>query len=116
MATYLTRIAINLSLNELKRRKRKTIFFKDNPTDNELEVPAADQSFLYDGTNEIIQQGIQQLEPKFRSVVVLRLVEGYSTNETAKILKIPTGTVLSRLARAQKKLKEILSPMIQETL
>ena len=63
-----------------------------------------------------IQQAIQQLEPKFRSVVVLRLVDGYSTDETAKILKTPAGTVLSRLARAQKKLKEILSPMIQETL
>jgi len=46
---------------------------------------------------------------------VLRLIDGYSTQETAQILKIPVGTVLSRLARAQKKLKEILLPVIGET-
>jgi len=41
-------------------------------------------------------------------VIVLRLIDGYSTDETAKILDIPVGTVLSRLARAQAKLKAVL--------
>jgi RNA polymerase sigma-70 factor (ECF subfamily) len=66
-----------------------------------------------DENREIIQRAIQELAPKFRSVIVLRLIDGYSTEETAKILKVPIGTVLSRLARAQKKLKEILSPMLE---
>jgi len=42
-------------------------------------------------------------------------MDGYSTTETAEILKLPTGTVLSRLARAQNKLKEILSPYFGES-
>jgi RNA polymerase sigma-70 factor (ECF subfamily) len=116
VATYLTRIAINLSLNELKRRKRKSLFFNQNLTEAEFELPGENPSDGYDGMNELIQKAIQRLEPKFKSVIVLRLIDGYATNETAKILKIPVGTVLSRLARAQKKLKEILSPMLQETL
>jgi RNA polymerase sigma-70 factor (ECF subfamily) len=62
---------------------------------------------------ELIRRAIQELAPKFRSVIVLRLIDGYSTEETAKILHVPIGTVLSRLARAQKKLKEILSPMLE---
>ena len=49
-----------------------------------------------------------QLEPEFKSVATLRLVEGYSTEETAELLQIPLGTVLSRLARAQKKLRSRL--------
>jgi RNA polymerase sigma-70 factor (ECF subfamily) len=51
---------------------------------------------------------METLSPKFRSVVNLRLAEGYSTEETAKILHIPVGTVLSRLQRAQKKLQLVL--------
>ncbi|MCK4596570.1 RNA polymerase subunit sigma, partial [bacterium] len=61
---------------------------------------------------EMVQRAIQKLESKFRSVVVLRLIDGYSTRETADILNVPVGTVLSRLARAQDKLKELLSPYI----
>jgi DNA-directed RNA polymerase specialized sigma24 family protein len=45
-------------------------------------------------------------------VVTLRLIEGYSTAETAEALNIPQGTALSRLARAQKKLQKILSPQL----
>ena len=55
-------------------------------------------------TRELVHQALQKLEPKFRSVVVLRMLQGYSTREAAQILKVPQGTVLSRLARAQEKL------------
>jgi hypothetical protein len=61
----------------------------------------------------MVQKAIQQLAPKFRSVIVLRLIDGYSTQETAHILNLPLGTVLSRLARAQMKLKKILEPYFQ---
>jgi RNA polymerase sigma-70 factor (ECF subfamily) len=44
-------------------------------------------------------------------VVVLRLLEGYSTRETAEVLDLPQGTVLSRLSRAQEQLKVIISKM-----
>lgn len=116
VGTYLTRIAINLSLNELKRRRRKSLFFSPQLTEAEFEIPDVAATRGYDGMHEVIQKAIQRLDPKFRSVVVLRLVDGYATEETAKILDVPVGTVLSRLARAQKKLKEILSPMLQESL
>ena len=60
---------------------------------------------------EIVRMGLEQLDPKHRIVVVLRLIEGHSTKETAQILRLPLGTVLSRLARAQERLKEILAPL-----
>ena len=63
---------------------------------------------------ERIEQAIARLDEDFRSVIVLRLIDGYSTAETAKILNIPLGTVLSRLARAQRKLREILKPVAGE--
>ena len=114
VGTYLTRIAINLSLNELKKRKRKHMLFLDKSSDETFDIPEPNSPDPYDGDKEIIQSAIQELEPKFRSVIVLRLIDGYSTKETAEILKLPTGTVLSRLARAQNKLKHILSPYFGE--
>jgi RNA polymerase sigma-70 factor (ECF subfamily) len=111
VGTYLTRIAINLSLSELKRRKRRNLFFT-RQSEEGPDIPDINANNGYDDEKEIIRQAIQKLEPKFRSVIVLRLYDGFSTEETAKILKIPIGTVFSRLARAQKKMKEILSPYI----
>ena len=50
---------------------------------------------------------LQKLNPDFRAVVVLRMLEGYSTKETAELLEIADGTVLSRLSRGMKQLQEI---------
>ncbi|HLP47406.1 MAG TPA: sigma-70 family RNA polymerase sigma factor [Candidatus Kapabacteria bacterium] len=114
--TYITRIAINLSLNELKRRKLKAkIFFQEykSQKDDDLLNNLTDKNNNYRGEiTHAVRQGIDLLDAKSRAVIVLRLIDGYSTAETAKILELPMGTVLSRLARAQKKLKTILQPFL----
>ena len=109
IGTYLTRIAINLSLNELKKRKRRSFLSLDKSSKS-INFDIADENRYHEkeDARELVNRALAQLEPKFRTVVILRLVEGYSTQETAEILKLPTGTVLSRLARGQKKLKQIL--------
>jgi RNA polymerase sigma-70 factor (ECF subfamily) len=108
VGTYLTRIAINLSLNELNRRKRKFRLFS-KPDQDLNEIPSNDVINVSEGDMELIEKALEMLEPKFKSVIVLRLIDGYSTEETARILKLPQGTVLSRLSRAQVKLKQKLS-------
>jgi RNA polymerase sigma-70 factor, ECF subfamily len=114
LGTYLTRIAINLSLNEIKRRRRRTWYF---PKSTESVHNILDETEPEDiEMKKLVQRSIQQLEPDFRAVLVLRLIDGYSTRETAEVLKIPEGTVLSRLARAQKKLQTILSPFVGEKI
>ena len=112
VGTYLTRIAINLSLNEIKRRKRKKTIFMDKEY-SELAEYADEGKHDNNDDKEIIRMAIQALNPKFRSVLVLRLIDGYSTEEVARILKIPMGTVLSRLARAQEKIREKLTPLME---
>ena len=108
LGTYLTRIAINLSLNSIKKQKnRKSI----DISKEEYKLRAEDEIVKTD-IKELVENALQQLNPEFRSVVVLRLIEGYSTKETADMLKLPLGTVLSRLSRAQIKLKELLKKEI----
>ena len=121
VGTYLTRIAINLALNELKRRKKRsflsffTIANPNSDDSDEYEVPIADDSETPEKyeSKELVQKALLHLDPKFRSVIVLRLIEGYSTQETADLLDLPLGTVLSRLTRAQDKLKQIIQQIEQ---
>jgi len=111
--TYVTRIAINLSLNELKRRKRRSfLFIRQDKQELENYMSGSDDQKNQE-TKELVNNAISKLKAGFKSVVVLRLLNGYSVKETAKILQIPPGTVLSRLARAQIKLKEILTPQME---
>jgi len=117
LSTYLKRIAINRSLDALRRRKRLLgrFFSRDDET-RHLPDPAAenDESLEAQERARLVHQAIQDLPPKHRAVVVLRLIEGYSTEETAALLDIPYGTVLSRLSRAHDKLKERLAPYLHE--
>jgi RNA polymerase sigma-70 factor, ECF subfamily len=110
LSTYLTRIAINLSLNELKRRKRNIFKSFINLTPSEIFSDISRKNLHDYEAKEVVDRCISKLSPKLRSVVVLRLVDQYSTEETAEILGLPVGTVLSRLARGQKILKELLTP------
>ena len=110
LSTYLSRIAINLSLNELKRqqkKKRRLVFFQKEDHNLQIEDPSANTESIE--MKDLLQKALQMLEPEFRAVLVLRLIEGYSVKETAEILQLPQGTIASRLARAQKKMKDILS-------
>lgn len=117
LSTYLTRIAINLSLNELKRKSRWSMIFSSADKDDLPDLP--DQQDVHYNEDQLddrrqINKALAELKPDHRAVIVLRLIDGYSTSETAKLLKVPIGTVLSRLARAQEKMKEMLLPRYGE--
>lgn len=108
LSTYLARIAINLSLNEIKKRtKQRTLSSDDGYSYN---MPNGDVEESKDIT-DMVNSSLKVLDPKFRSVIVLRYIQGFSTRETADILSLPEGTVLSRLSRGQSKLKEIITKL-----
>jgi len=116
LGTYLTRIAINLSLNEIRRRGRHRQLYLTDSAQKIDKLADTENHNKQNEISELIQRGLQKLPAKFRSVIVLRLIDGYSTEETAKILNLPVGTVLSRLSRAQMKLKKILTPLYKGKL
>jgi RNA polymerase sigma-70 factor (ECF subfamily) len=109
LSTYIQKIAINLTLNELKRRKRFFSMFSQKGNNEMYEFEVADHDSQ--GKNEaaeIVNKALMKMDPKFRIIVTMRMLQGYSTKETAEILDLPLGTVLSRLSRAQEQLKNIL--------
>jgi RNA polymerase sigma-70 factor (ECF subfamily) len=109
LSTYIQKIAVNLTLNELKRRKRFFSMFsqKANNEMHEFEVADHDTEERKEAS-EIVNKALLALDPKFRVIVIMRMLQGYTTKETAEILDLPLGTVLSRLSRAQEQLRNIL--------
>jgi len=112
LSTYIQKIAINLTLNEIKRRKRFFSMFaqKGNSEMHEIEVADHESEEKRDA-REVVSKALMSLDPKFRVIVAMRMLQGYSTKETAEILDLPLGTVLSRLSRAQEHLKNILDKL-----
>jgi RNA polymerase sigma-70 factor, ECF subfamily len=112
LSTYIQRIAVNMTLNEIKRRKRFFSMFsqKGNSDMYQIEVPDRDTHERSEAS-EIVNKALEALDPKFRIIVTMRMLQGYSTKETAEILGLPLGTVLSRLSRAQEQLKAILEKL-----
>ena len=98
--TWLTRILINECKKQIRRRNRYT------ETKIKLSEPVSrDNPYL----SVEIGEAIDSLPEKQRITILLYYVEDYSVEEIKSILKIPEGTVKSRLSKARKQLKEWLA-------
>ena len=61
-----------------------------------------------------INRALAVLPPEYREVIVLRDVQDLSYREISEVVGVPMGTVMSRLARARKRLASLLRPHIME--
>jgi RNA polymerase sigma-70 factor (ECF subfamily) len=85
----------------------------DEPPDDGLDPEAQLQQ---QQTVECVRAAIERLPVDFREVIVLREIEGLSYKEIAAIVRVPIGTVMSRLARARERLLAGLTPETMETV
>ena len=95
---------------DLMRREKRQIAAADITEVNAADpAPSPQQQAEQSEQREIVRDAILQLAPEQREVVVLRFMEELSYEEIGAVLKLPPGTVKSRLNRAKAQLKEILS-------
>jgi RNA polymerase sigma-70 factor, ECF subfamily len=106
--TWAYRIATNASLDELRKRKRRSLLHSINPrTDGsdgvEPEVidPMAAKRIDAIDDRLAIDEALRELSDDFNAAVVLRDVADLDYDEIADILEIPVGTVKSRIARGR---------------
>jgi RNA polymerase sigma-70 factor (ECF subfamily) len=116
-STYIYRIATNLAISELRKRKRRRLvsltgFFvpsdgaeprEFNPPD---ERPLQDTEMVDAERRNAVQRAISTLPEKYRAPLILRDVEGRSYEEISRILETSEGTVKSRISRARGFLRE----------
>ena len=116
--TWLVRIAVNEALMRLRRRRPERMVSIDEDVKTEDDSipreiadwsPNPEQLYNQGELKEILQKTIQGLPPSFRTVFILRDVEGLSTEETADALGLSVPAVKSRLLRARLQLRERLT-------
>lgn len=117
-STWIYTIAGNLAKTELRKRKRRKIFSITDLGYEEKDYEISDVAFSPEDqvngliTEEIVQREIEGLSPKFREVIILRDIQELSYEEISKIVRIPLGTVKSRVNRGRLKLQERLKPFL----
>ena len=120
--TWLYRIASNLAIDTMRRRKyRHNSFSLDAPLttldtevsrDIEDEGPGPERQLQTRQVQEKVTEAIAQLSPKLRTVIILYELQGMSYEEIAEIVGAPLGTIKSRLFNAREQLKELLGNQV----
>jgi len=122
LSTWLYTIAINVCKKRHNKRKKILSIFVDsidNPKTNAhvinqaLLEPSADKSIELDEEETLIRKEISLLSNKYKSVIILKYIQGLSYEEIADIIKCNVGTVKSRLSRAKEKLKPKLKKLME---
>ncbi len=108
---WLLTIVRNTSYTLLKKNRAVdlTTTFDEEIHATEHESPSPVMRLEHAEDAELMKHAIDQLPAEFREILILRHQEDLSYKEIGEILTIPSGTVMSRLARARAKLKEYLT-------
>jgi len=114
--TWLYRIATNTSLTRMRKRRSPVVMSLDEPVgeDGDLAIEIPDHKYNPETMmrqrelRELVQKAVDGLPEDYRSVVVLRDLEGLSNEEVSKIMKLSVPAVKSRLHRGRLALRETL--------
>jgi RNA polymerase sigma-70 factor, ECF subfamily len=110
--TWAHRIAVNRTLNALRKVKRLAKIETDIDEETGFIDGESDRTFLA----ESIEKAMVQLSPGARMVFVLHDIEGYTHDEIGKELGITSGGSKSQLFKARAKLRRLLAPLVDETV
>ena len=124
-STYIYRIASNLAISEIRKRKRRRVVslfgiftgedgeaVEHDPAD-ERKLP--EEALLEDERRRAVTRAIASLPEKYRTALVLRDIEDHSYVQIAAILGLSEGTVKSRINRARNLLREKLGHLLGDT-
>jgi RNA polymerase sigma-70 factor, ECF subfamily len=121
MSTWLTTIVINSARMKLRRRSTSVQLILDE-TDGQEDVslentvsdtrPGPEDAYREREIVESLAHATSRLSPTLRITFQLRDIDGLSIRETADRLRVPTGTIKARLARARVRLREMMGRSI----
>ena len=126
--TWVTTVTRNLLVDHFRRTKydRVTDSLDHSESEREDEMPLGDQ--LADAgatpdtraqsveTGQIVHQALQKLSPELREAVILRDLQDMDYREIATVLKVPEGTVKSRINRGRAELARLLQRTYRQVM
>ena len=98
----------NTALTWLARRPGTAEFDEENPQTGGPSEASSEGALLRDDERAALQRALEALPAEFREAVVLRELEGMSYKDIAAATEAPIGTVMSRLARGRRLLRDRL--------
>jgi RNA polymerase sigma-70 factor (ECF subfamily) len=110
MEGWLSRIATNAFLDDVRRRKRRPLDLVGDDIDDAATAPSVDERLAADQLPDHLQAALRTLPDDYRAAVVLCDVVGLTYPEIAESLSIPVGTVRSRIHRGRGLLRKVLVP------
>lgn len=126
LSTWLTRIVVNEALGRRRADERRRHHLEQEGVallDDYREAlmrgsnaDAPDASLAREQIRKLLEQAVADLPDQFRTVFVLREIEGLSSEETAQVLDVPVATVKTRLFRSRSRLQEALAPELGAVL
>lgn len=105
---WLFKILMNAFRGEARKARRES----QEPLPGPGVVPASVVPAIQEAAE--IAEAVDALPVEQRTVLMLCVVEGFTSRETAEILNVPMGTVMSRLSRAREELRRSLAPLAKE--
>ncbi|MEK7395498.1 MAG: sigma-70 family RNA polymerase sigma factor [Candidatus Poribacteria bacterium] len=107
-STWLYRLAINLCIDELRKRKNSNEVLMDSIPENLIYSDTPEDIILSEEQESLIWKALNSLKEKERVVIVLREMEGLSYEEIANVLKCSMGRVKSRIHESREKFRKAL--------
>lgn len=126
LSTWLTRIVANEALGRRRAEKRRRGRFDQEGVavlddyrealmrGSEPDLP--DAALAREQIRRLLEKAVANLPDVFRTVFVLREIEGVSSEDTAAILDVPVATVKTRLFRGRRRLQQMLAPELGSVL
>ncbi len=117
--TWVFRIVVNLATDRQRQRGARARAFGGEPVPEEewarrVPDPSAgpEQAAVRVEERELIRRALDSLPPNHRTIIMLSDIEGLTYREIAEVLRIPLGTVMSRLHNARKRLRGLLGSLL----
>ncbi|MBI3872737.1 MAG: sigma-70 family RNA polymerase sigma factor [candidate division Zixibacteria bacterium] len=114
---WLCRTTVNIALNLLRKnqfRAQQILLNRPDPSDYEREAAQPEASFRRRRLLARLEAEIDRLPEVYRTIILLRLRDALTYEEIREALGVSMGTVMSRLARARRKLREALGDFLED--
>jgi RNA polymerase sigma-70 factor (ECF subfamily) len=113
---WLLAITRNCCLTFLRSRKDPAVSLSDGESDSAalIDAAATDDRAIRSSDRAVIERGLAALPFEFREVIVMREINDLSYKEISEVTGVPIGTVMSRLARARRKLASALGILVAQ--
>jgi len=88
--------------------------FDEQMATSGVEMPDPEQQLLQKADGRLVEQAMSQLPVRFREILILRELEGYSYKQIADVMGLPMGTVMSTLSRARARFRDAAGDLLKK--